>query len=105
MVKGQYVCDCEDPCSTTKKGNTTYTYKNMDFHKFPGIQRNSDQWIVLYKIRIIVEHMISHLKTNMCIAGQKSRHHIFTKANAFLAVIANQFTVIVAHWLSYPHSK
>ena len=85
-----------------KKGRTTYTYENMDFHKFPGIQKDSDEWIALYKIRAIVERAINHLKINMCIAGRKSRHHIATKADVFPTGIASQFTVIVAHQLSYP---
>ena len=75
----------------------------MDFRKFSGIQRDFDEWIALYKIRTIVECAINHLKINMCIAGRKSRHHIATKADAFLAGIASQFTVVVAHRLSYPH--
>ena len=27
MVKGKYVCDCKNPCSTAAKGRTTYTYE------------------------------------------------------------------------------
>ena len=42
MVKGKWVCDCKEPCSTAKKGRTTYTYENMEFRMFPGIQRDSD---------------------------------------------------------------
>ena len=102
MVKGTYVCDCKNPCSTAKKGRTTYTYENLDFRQFPGIQRDSDEWVSLYKIRTIVERSINHLKTNMCVAGRKSRHHVSTKADVFLAGIASQFTVIVAHRLRYP---
>ena len=37
MVKGKYVCDCNNPCSTATKGRTTYTYGNLDFRMFPGI--------------------------------------------------------------------
>lgn len=54
MVKGQNVCDCKDPCITAKKGRTTYTYENMDFRRFPGIQRDSDEWTTLYKLRTVV---------------------------------------------------
>ena len=100
MVKGQYVYDCPNPCSTAKKGRTTYTYENMDFRKFPGIQRDSDDWIALYKIRTIVERTINHLKINMCIAGRKARHHIATKADVFLAGIARQSPAVAAHRLS-----
>ncbi len=102
MVSGAWVCDCPEPCSTAKKGRTTYTYENMDFRMFPGIQRNSDEWNSLYKIRMIVERAINHFKTNMCVAGRKTRNHTTTKADVFLAGIASQLTVIVAYRMSYP---
>lgn len=102
MVKGKYICDCENPCSTAAKGRTTYTYENLDFRMFPGIQRNSEEWNTLYKIRTIVERAIDHLKINMCVAGRKSRNHTTTKADVFLAGIASQLTVIVAHSMNCP---
>lgn len=102
MVDGKWVCDCEDPCSTAKKGRTTYTYENMDFRMFPGIQRDTKEWDDLYKIRAIVERSINHFKTNMCIAGRKTRNHATTKADVFLAGIASQLTVIVAHRMNCP---
>ena len=102
MVKGQWVCDCKEPCSTAKKGRTTYTYENMDFRMFPSIQRDSDEWASLYKIRTVVERTIDHLKSNMCAAGRKSRNHTTTKADVFLAGIACQLTVIVAHRMNCP---
>ena len=97
MVKGEWICDCEEPCSTAKKGRTTYTYDNMDFRIFPGIQRDSKEWVELYKIRTIVERAINHFKINMCVAGRKTRNHATTKADVYLAGIASQLTVIVAH--------
>lgn len=100
--KGAFICNCDNPCSTAAKGRTTYTYENMDFRMFPGIQRDSDEWTELYKIRAVVEKAINHLKTNMCIAGRKTRSHLTTKADVFLAGIASQFTVIIASRLSYP---
>lgn len=102
MRNGEWGCDCNQPCSTAKKGRTTYTYDNMDFRMFPGIQRDSEKWISLYKIRTIVERTIHHLKTNMCIAGRKTRNHLTTKSDVFLAGIASQLTVIVAYSMSYP---
>lgn len=98
--KGAWICDCKKPCSTAKKGRTTYTYENMDFRMFPGVQRDSKEWIALYKIRTIVERAINHFKTNMCISGRKTRNHATTKADVFLAGIASQLTVIVAHRMS-----
>lgn len=92
MVKGTFVCDCKTPCSTATRGRTTYTYENLGFRMFPGIQRDSDEWNSLYKIRTIVERAIDHLKLNMCVAGRKSRNHTTTKADVFLAGIASQLT-------------
>jgi len=102
MVKGEWVCDCEEPCSTAKKGRTSYTYENMEFRMFPGIQRDSEEWVDTYKIRTIVERAINHFKINMCIAGRRTRNHTTTKADVFLAGIASQLTVIIAHRMSCP---
>ena len=102
MVNGEWVCDCKEPCSTAKKGRTTYTYENLDFRMFPGVQRDSDEWRSLYKIRTIVERAINHFKTNMCVAGRMTRNHVTTKADVFLAGIASQLTVIVAYRMGSP---
>lgn len=79
--KGQWHCECEHPCSTAKKSRTTYTYENMELRMFPDIQRDSDEWNTTYRIRTIVERAINHFKTNMCIAGRKTRNHTTTKAD------------------------
>lgn len=100
--KGQWKCLCDDPCSTAAKGRTTYTYENMDLRMFPGIQRDTKEWDDTYKIRAIVERAINHFKINMCIAGRKTRNHITTKADVFLAGIASQLTVIVAYAMNCP---
>lgn len=63
---------------------TTYTYENLDFRMFPGIQRDSDEWRSLYKIRTIVERVIDHLKINMCVVGRKSLNHTPQKQMFFL---------------------
>ena len=102
MKEGQYVCNCDNPCSTAKRGRTTYTYENMNFRMFPGLQRDSDEWNELYKIRTVIERAINHFKMNMCIAGRKSRDHLTTKADVLIAGIASQFTAIIAHRFSYP---
>lgn len=101
-AKGKWVCDCEEPCSTAKKGRTTYTYEHMDFRMFPGIQRDCVEWSSLYKNRTIVERAINHFKTNMCIAGRKTRNHATTKADVFLAGIASQLTVVIAYRMNCP---
>lgn len=102
MVKGQWICDCKEPCSTAKKGRTTYTYENMEFRMFPGIQRDTPEWDSLYKIRTSIERSINHFKTNMCVAGKRTRNHVTTKADVFLAGLASQLTVIVAFRINRP---
>lgn len=97
-----WVCDCDKPCSSAKKGKTTYTYENMDLRMFPGIQRDTKEWNDTYKIRAIVERAINHFKINMCIAGRKTRNHTTTKSDIFLAGIASQLAVIVAYAINCP---
>lgn len=102
VVKGEWICDCPKPCSTAKKGRTTYTYENMDFRSFPGLQRDSDEWCSLYKIRTTVERTINHIKTNMAVAGRKTRNHLTTKADVFIAGITSQLTAIIAYRINHP---
>ena len=64
--------------------------------------RGTDEWNKLYKIRNVVEQSINHIKTNMSIAGRKTRNALTTKADVFLAGIAQLFTVIVADAMSKP---
>ena len=95
-------CHCQNPCSTAKKCRTTYTFECQNFRLLPSVVRNSDEWASLYKIRPVVEQTINHLKTNMCVAGRKSRNLKTTKADLLLASIAQLFTVIVADSLYSP---
>ena len=102
MIKGNYICSCENPCSDAIKGRTTYTYDNQDFRMFPGMERGTPEWDDLYKKRCVVERTINHLKTNMCIADRKTRNLASTKADLFLACIASLFTVILSDRLKKP---
>lgn len=97
VVKGQWIYDCKEPCSTAKKGRTTYTYENMDFHMFSEIQRDIPEWDVLYKIRTSIERAINYFKINMCIADKRPRNHATTRADVFLDDIASQLPVIIAY--------
>jgi hypothetical protein len=38
----------------------------------------------------------------MCISGRKSRNHLTTKADVFIAGITSQITAIIAYKLSCP---
>lgn len=49
-----------------------------------------------------MERAINHFKINMCIAGRRTRNHVTTKADVFLAGIASQLTVIIEERINCP---
>ena len=90
-----------------KHKHKDFIYDDMDspdknFRLYPGTLRGTDEWNKLYKIRNVVEQSINHIKTNMGIAGRKTRNALTTKADVLLAGIAQLFTVIIADALSKP---
>lgn len=96
------ICTCENPCTSSKYGRTVYTYPNKNLRLYPGILRDSDEWDKIYKIRVTVEKAINHIKSNMGVAARKTRNALTTKADVFLAGIAQLFTVIIADSMSKP---
>ena len=95
-------CTCENPCTDAKFGRTAYTYPSKNLRLYPGTFRGTDEWNQLYKIRNVVEQSINHIKTNMGVAGRKTRNALTTKADVFLAGIAQLFTVIIANNMAEP---
>ncbi len=85
-----------------KDGRTTYTTPSENFRLYPGTIRGTDEWKSIYKIRGTVEQSINHIKSNMGIAGRKSRNAKTTKSDVFLAGIAQLLTVIIADAMSKP---
>ncbi len=102
FVNGKRICTCEHPCTSSKTGRIVYTYPDKNFRLYPGTLRDTDEWNKLYKIRNVVEQSINHIKTNMGIAGRKTRNALTTKADVFLAGISQLFTVIIADSMSKP---
>ena len=102
MVKGQWICDCINPCSDAKRGRTTYTNDASIFRNYPGVERGSPEWDCQYKKRAVVEQTIQHLKENMCIANRKTSNLKTTKADVFLAGIASLLTVVLADRIKKP---
>lgn len=96
------VCTCDTPCSNSKYGRVTYTYPSKNLRLYPGTIRGTEEWDKIYKIRCNVEQTINHIKCNMGIAGRKTRDSKTTKADVFLAGIAQLFTVIIADAMSKP---
>ena len=89
-----------------KRNNHIHLWKYGTVHVPLGIQRNSKEWLNTYKIRAIVERAINHFKINMCIAGSKTRNHITTKSDVFLASIANQLpSLLLMPWIVHNTSE
>ena len=95
-------CTCVNPCTNAKFGRTAYTTPSKNLRLYPGTIRGTDEWNKIYKIRCNVEQTINHIKQNMGIAGRKTRDAKTTKADVFLAGIAQLFTVIVADAMAKP---
>ena len=102
IVNGKWICSCENPCTTAKHGRTAYTTPSKNLRLYPGTIRGTEEWDNIYKIRVTVEKSINHFKSNMGIAGRKTRDAKTTKADVFLAGIAQLFTVIIADAMSKP---
>lgn len=102
FVNRKRICTCENPCTSSQIGRVVFTYPDKNFRLYPGTLRGTEEWNRLYKIRNVVEQSINHIKTNMGIAGRKTRNALTTKADVFLAGIAQLFTVIIADAMSKP---
>ena len=101
-VGGTYVCLCDNPCTDSKYGRVKHTYPDKNLRLYPGTLRGTNEWANIYKIRVVVEKAINHMKSNMAVSGRKSRNALTTKADVFLAGIAQLFTVIIAYAMSKP---
>lgn len=102
-VNGKWICSCENPCSSASRGRTAYTTPSKNYRLYPGTIRGTEEWDSVYKIRGVVEQSINHIKSNMGIAGRKTRNAKTTKADVFMAGIAQLFTVIIAFNMSKPN--
>lgn len=102
FINGKRICTCEEPCSNSKIGRVVHTYPEKNIRLYPGSIRGTNEWNELYKIRVVVEKAINHIKTNMGIARRKTRDAKTTKADVFLAGIAQLLTVIIADNMAKP---
>jgi len=101
-ISKTWVCFCENPCTDSKYGRVTHTYPSKNLRLYPGTIRGTDEWNNIYKIRVVVEKAINHMKSNMAVSGRKTRNALTTKADVFLAGISQLFTVIIANNMAKP---
>jgi Transposase domain (DUF772). len=98
VVNKQYVNDCEEPCSQAIKGRTIYTFEN-DYRKIPGIQRGSDAYDKLYKMRTAIERTIGYFKDTLVVQERKFRNINSVKSDFYFAGILQLLGVILANKL------
>lgn len=90
------ICLCDTPCSPSQSGRMVYTYPEKNLKLYPGIIRDTPEWISTYKQRSIIEQTINHFKSHMCVANRKTQNASTTKSDLLLAGITQLFTVILA---------
>lgn len=90
------VCFCATPCTPSTSGRMFYTYPEKNLRLYPGIIRDTPEWISTYKQRSVIEQTINHFKENLCVANRKTQNAATIKADLLLAGIAQLITVILA---------
>ncbi|MGI6684670.1 MAG: hypothetical protein ACOX47_04105 [Bacillota bacterium] len=94
--KGKLVCHCENPCTESPLGRMFYTYPHQDLRLYPGIIRDTDEWVTTYKKRGVIEQTIQYFKDPMAVGNPKTRDKKTIKADLFLAGITQLITLILA---------
>jgi hypothetical protein len=102
LIKGKWITSCQNPCNGKPCGRVTYTQASQDQRMYPGVIRESEEWISNYKIRGVVEQNIQYFKEPMACGNLKTRDRLTIKADLLLAGITQLITVVVADKLTRP---
>lgn len=98
--KTQYICSCEHPCTSSKTSRIYHTYPDHDYRINTIIPRNSEKWIALFKLRIIIERSNYIIKYPLCVVNSKLRVTDIIKADLLLAYITQQIVVLLVSKLN-----
>ena len=79
-----------------------YTASGQNRRMYPGIIRDSDEWLSEYKIRVNVEKNIQYFKDPMGCGNPKTRDNLTIKADLLLAGITQMLTVVLADKIKQP---
>jgi hypothetical protein len=93
---------CPTPCTPAKYGRCVYAYPDKNLRLYPGLSRDDPKFEAIYKQRTAVERSISSLKGTFCLQGRKTSNNLTTKADLFLAGIAQLLCVLLASKLHKP---
>jgi hypothetical protein len=96
------VCHCPNPCTDKPSGRMIYTAPGQNLRMYPGIIRDSDEWVSEYKIRVNVEKNIQYFKDPMGCGNPKTRDNLTIKADLLLAGITQMLTVVLADKINQP---
>jgi hypothetical protein len=96
------VCHCPNPCTDKPSGRMFYTASGQNRRMYPGIIRDSDEWLSEYKIRVNVEKNIQYFKDPMGCGNPKTRDNLTIKADLLLAGITQMLTVVLADKIKQP---
>lgn len=100
VINKKRICICENTCSDSLYGRTTYTYNEQDLRFTPGISRASPHFNKVYKRRVIVERTIDSFKNNMAIGNTLQRKSNSIKSDLLLSGITQLINVIIADKLA-----
>ncbi len=93
------VCLCADPCTNKPSGRMYYTHDLKQLRLFPGILRDSEEFLKLYNHRSGIERRISHLKVALHVGDSMTQSIRSLKSDLCLAGIAVLLTVLLAKTL------
>ena len=98
----KHVCLCPNPCSDSGKVRTYYAYPDQNFRMYPGLLRNSEEWISRYKTRTVIERTNASLKTNYCVTQPRSLNLKSIRSDIFLSACTKIITVLLAYAIHKP---
>jgi len=104
-IKGtnKFTHSCQNPCRQTKSVVTTYKYPDKDFRFYPGVQRNSDEWVKVYKKRTVIERELAYLKSNSSLMSPNTLNTASMRSDLLLAASAKLIIVILAYAINKPN--
>lgn len=98
--KKNIILECNHPCTESEYGRIKNLTVNHNFRFYSAMNRNSDEWIELYKNRTVSERTINQLKSFISIETTKVRNTITLQANVLLAGISQLIAFLILY-----HSK
>ena len=98
-VDGKMATSCGDKCTAAAGGRTVHIYPNRNFRLYPGLLRDSDEFIQTYKTRTVIERTLSSLKSNPAISSPNSLKTSSLRVDLCFALMSKHVTLILAYAL------